>query len=77
MWRRPICSSGASRCGFHGPDRAVVVVEHAHQFDGQVADVAHARVDVGPRDGAGRRGLEVAEIGLFAGAGVGVRDVQA
>ena len=60
-----------------GADGPVLVVEHAHQVDRQVADVAHARVHVRPRHGAGRRGLEVAEIGGFARARVRLRRVQA
>jgi Lrp/AsnC family transcriptional regulator len=58
-------------------DGDVAIVEHAHHVDGEVADVAHARIDVGPRDGAGRRSLEVTEIRFFARARVRVRDVQA
>jgi hypothetical protein len=53
----------------------VVVVEHTHEFDREVPDVAHPGVDVGAADRAGRRGLEVAEIRLFAGTGVMLRDV--
>jgi hypothetical protein len=53
----------------------VLVVEDAHEFDREVPDVAHARVDVGAADRAGRRGLEVAEIRLFAGTGVMLRYV--
>jgi hypothetical protein len=59
-----------------GPDRAVLVVEHAHHLDREVPDVAHSRVDVGAADRAGGRGLEVAEIRLFAGTGVMLRNVQ-
>jgi len=40
-----------------------------------VPDVAHTRVDVGAPDGAGWRGLEVAEVRLFAGTGVMLRYV--
>jgi len=54
----------------------VVVVEHAHEIDGQVADVAHAGVDVGASHGTGRRRLQIAEIGLIAGSRMGSRGVQ-
>jgi hypothetical protein len=53
----------------------VIVVQHAHQFDREMSDVAHSRVDVGAADRAGRRGLEVAEVRLFAGTGVMLRYV--
>jgi hypothetical protein len=59
--------------GAHG---AVLVVENPHQLDREVPDVTHARVDVRAADLAGRRGLEVAEIRLLAGAGVMLRYVQ-
>jgi hypothetical protein len=55
---------------------AMLVVEHAHEFHGKMADVTHARIDVGPADGAGRRDLEVTEIRLLAGPGVMLRYVQ-
>jgi hypothetical protein len=54
----------------------MVVVEDAHEIDGQVADVAHARVDVGTPYGTGRRRLQIAEIGLVAGSRMGSRGVQ-
>ena len=57
--------------------RAMPVVEHAHELDGEMSDVADACIDVGPGDGTGRRGLEVTEVRLFARARVGVRNVQA
>ena len=57
-------------------DRHVAVVEHAHQVDREIADVAHARVDVGPRHRTRGRGLEIAEVRLLAGPRVVLRDVQ-
>jgi hypothetical protein len=57
-------------------DRSMIVTEDAHEIDRQVAYVAHACVDVRPGDGAGRRGLEVGEIGFFAGAGMRFWRVQ-
>ena len=60
-----------------GPDRAVLVVEHAHELGREVADVANARVDVRARHGAGRRRLEIAEIGFLARPGVRLGRVQA
>jgi hypothetical protein len=55
----------------------VLVVEHAHEFDGEIADVTHSGVDVRAGDRPGRRGFQVAEVRLFARSGMGVRDVQA
>jgi hypothetical protein len=52
-------------------------VEDAHQIDREVADVAHSGIDVRAGHRARGRGLEVAEIRLLAGPGVGLRGVQA
>ena len=57
-------------------DRTVLVVEHPHHLHGEVADVAHPRVDVRTAHRARRRGLEIAEVRLLAGPGMVLRDVQ-
>ena len=60
-----------------GPDGAVLVVEHAHELGGEVADVADAGVDVRPRYRPGRRRLEIAEVRFLARPGVWLGCVQA
>ncbi len=57
--------------------RVAVIVEHAHQIERQRAYVPRARIDVGPRHGAGGRELHVAEIRGFAGPGRRTRQMQA
>ena len=53
-----------------GTDGAVLVVEHANELGGEVADVADAGVDVRPWYRPGRRRFEVAEVRFLARPGV-------
>ncbi len=58
------------------PDRLALVVEHADQLVGQVAQRGLRRVDRGPRDLSCRRDRKAAEVGVLAGPALGLGDVQ-
>ena len=77
--RRASSSSRAGRgaaarrrpAGAHGPDGVAVVVEHADQRVGEVADVGRVGVDGGSAHAAGGRNIEVGEVGSSPGRAVG------
>jgi hypothetical protein len=58
-------------------DGAMLVVEHAHEAFGEIADLARRRAGIRPRDFPGGRKLQVAEIGRVAGTRRRLRHVQA
>jgi hypothetical protein len=60
-----------------GADGLPLVVEHAHQVEGQVAGLRRLDVQRRATGRAGRRQMQVSEIGLMAGSGRGLRHVQA
>ena len=58
------------------PDRAMLLVEHAHEALGEIADLARGAAGVRARDLARGRKLEIAEIGRVAGTRGRFRHVQ-
>jgi hypothetical protein len=59
-----------------GADGAAVIVEHADQAVSEVAYLVGADVGIGPRDRAGGRPLDVAEVDLVTRPSMRLRDMQ-